>query len=220
MSSYHPEKKNEYNLEVLRKDNGFKLTKERSRIYSAQTITEADYDVDIALLANTPAQAKTLLHNVERAATGLGFHVNADKTEYMCFNQRCDITTLNGRSLKLEDKFTYLGSSVSSTEKDISMQLAKAWAAIDRLSVIWKSDLTDRIKRCFSKQRLCQYCCMDANYTYGEIAWRQMQKNATSYIEQVLEAAPNKVAAVRLPTTHHENYPNMQDTAGKIRTNS
>ena len=41
------------------KDNGFKLTKERSRRYPAQTITDADYVDDIALLANIPAQAKT-----------------------------------------------------------------------------------------------------------------------------------------------------------------
>ena len=34
-----------------------------------------------------------------------------------------------------------------------------------------------------------------------------MPKNAASNIEQVLEAAPNKAAAVRLLTTHHENYP-------------
>ena len=31
--------------------------------------------------------------------------------------------------------------------------------------------------------------------------------SAASNIEQVPEAAPNKVAAVRFPTTHHENYP-------------
>ena len=37
------------------KDNGFKLTKERSRRYSAHTITDADYAYDIALQANTPA---------------------------------------------------------------------------------------------------------------------------------------------------------------------
>ena len=36
----------------------------------------------------------------------------ADKTEYMCFNQKGDISILNGSSLKLIDKFTYLGSSV------------------------------------------------------------------------------------------------------------
>ena len=39
----------------IMKDNGFKLAKERSRRYPAQTITDADYADDIALLANTPA---------------------------------------------------------------------------------------------------------------------------------------------------------------------
>ena len=129
------------------KENGFKLTKERSRRYPAQTITDADYADDIALLANTPAQAETLLHSQERAAVGIGFHVNAHKTEYMCFNKKGDISTLNVSSLKLVDKFTYLGSSVSSTETDINTRLAKAWTAIDSLSVIWKANLTDKIKR-------------------------------------------------------------------------
>ena len=128
------------------KENGFKMTKERSRRYPAQTITDADYADDIALLANTPAQAETLLHSLERAAASIGLHVNAHKTEYMCFNQRSDISTLNGSFLKLVDKFTYLGCSVSSTETDINTRLAKAWAAIDRLSVIWKSYLTDKMK--------------------------------------------------------------------------
>ena len=65
---------------------------------------------------------------------------------YMYFNQTGDISTLNDSSLKLVDKFTYLGSSVLTTETDIDMQLAKAWTAINRLSVIWKSDLTDEMK--------------------------------------------------------------------------
>ena len=62
----------------------------------------------------------------------------------MCFNQR-----LSGSSLKLVEKFTNLGSSVSSTETDFNMRLARAWTANDRLSVIWKSDLTDKIKCVF-----------------------------------------------------------------------
>ena len=75
--------------------------------------------------------------------------VYVHKTEYMCFNQTGDISTLDGRSLKLVDKFTYLGSSVSSTEWDIDTQLPKAWTVIDKLSIIWKSDLTDKMKRSF-----------------------------------------------------------------------
>ena len=132
------------------KENDIKLTKERSRRYPAQTIAAADYTDDIALLANAPAQAGILLHCLERAEAGIGSHANAHKTEYMYFNQRGDISTLNGSSLKLVDKFTYLGSSVSSTETNINMRLAKSWTTIDRLSVIWKSDLTDKIKRFLS----------------------------------------------------------------------
>ena len=113
------------------KENGFKLTKERSRRYHAKTITDADYADDIALQANAPAQAETLLHSLERAAAGIGRHVNAHKTEFMCFNQTGDISTLNGSSLRLVEKFTYLESSVTSTEKDIDTQLTKAWIAIN-----------------------------------------------------------------------------------------
>ena len=94
---------------------------------------DADYSDDIALLANTPAQAKSLLHSLERAASGIGLHVNADKTDFMCFNQRGNFSTLDGWSLKLVDKFTCLGSNISSTENDINTRLAKAWTAIDRL---------------------------------------------------------------------------------------
>ena len=77
--------------------NGFVLTKKRSRRYPAKTIT----DDDIALLANTPNQAETLLHSLERVAAGIGLHVNAHKTEFMCFNQKGDISILDGTSLKL-----------------------------------------------------------------------------------------------------------------------
>ena len=102
---------------------------------------DVDYADDIALLANTPTQAETLLHSLEWAVAGIGLHVNANKMKYMYFNQRGDISTLNGSSLKLVNKFTYLGSSVSLTETNV--RLAKAWTAI------WKSDLTDKIKRSF-----------------------------------------------------------------------
>ena len=66
-----------------------------------------------------------------------------------CFNQRGNISTLNGSSLKLVEKFTYLGSSISSTENDMNTRLAKAWIAINRQLVIQKSDLTDKIKWSF-----------------------------------------------------------------------
>ena len=107
----------------------------------------------------------------------------------MCFNLRGDISTLNGSSLKLVDKFTYLGSSVSSTETDINMRLAKAWTAIDRLSVIWKSDLIDKIKRSFFQAAVVSILL------YGCTIWaltKRMEKKLDDNYTRMLRAILNK----------------------------
>ena len=107
----------------IMKDNGFKLSKKkipRTNNYGQ------NYADDIVFLANIPTQVETLLHSLERAVVCIGLHVYTDKTEYMCFNQRGNISTLNGSSLKVVVKFFYQGSSVSSTETDINVRLAKA----------------------------------------------------------------------------------------------
>ena len=65
------------------KEKGFELTKKGSRRYPAKRVTNAEYADDIAILANTPVQAETLRHTLERAAAGIGLHVNSHKTEYI-----------------------------------------------------------------------------------------------------------------------------------------
>ena len=140
-------------------------------------------------MANAPTQTETLLHSLERAATGIGLHVNAHKMEHMCFNQTGDISTLNGSSPKLIDKFTYLGSSVSSTETDINMRLAKAWTAIDRLLDIWKLDLTDKIKCSFFQAAAILILL------YGYTTWRltkRMEKKLDGNYTRMLQAILNK----------------------------
>ena len=171
------------------KENGFELTKKRSRRYPAKTITDADYADDIALLANTPNQAETLLHSLKRAAAGTGLYVYAQKTEFMCFNQKGDISTLDGTSLKLVDKFTYLGSSVSSTEKDIDTRLTKAWTAIDRLSIIWKSNMTDKMKHSFFLAAVLSILL------YGCTTWtltKRLEKKLDTNYTRMLRAILNR----------------------------
>ena len=159
---------------------------------------------DIALLANAPAQAETLLHSLEWAAAGNGLHVNAHKTEYMCFNQTGDISTLNSSTLKLVDKFTYLGSSVSSTETDIATWLAK----------IWKSELTDKMKHRFFQTAVVSILL------YGFTTWtltKCMDKKLDGNYTRMLQAILNKswrqhpikqLLYGQQPTNHHENYQN------------
>ena len=105
------------------KENGFKLAKERSKRYPTQTITGANYIDDIALLADSNAQAETLLHNQGRTAGGCGLYVKANKKKYMWFNQRGDISKLKGDPLKVVDKFTYLGSTLASITNDMHLTI-------------------------------------------------------------------------------------------------
>ena len=98
------------------------------------------------LLTSTSTQAESQLHRLEPAAGVIGFHLNADKTKYLCFNKKSDISILNDNSWKFVEKFRYLGSCISSTESNINMRLAKAWTAIDRLFIIWMSNLSDKMK--------------------------------------------------------------------------
>ena len=106
----------------------------------------------------------------------------------MCFNLRGDISTPKSGPLKLVDNFIYLGSSISSIENDINAQLAKAWTATDRLSIIWKSDLTDKIKPFFQAADL-------SILLYGCTAWTQtkrMEKKLDGNYTRMLRAVLNK----------------------------
>ena len=104
-------------------------------------------------------------------------------------------------SLRLVDKFTYLGSSVSSTENDIDTRLMKAWTAIDRLSIIWKSDLTDEMKRSFFQAAVVSILL------YGCTTWtitKRLGKKLGGNYTRILRAILNK--SRRQHPTRHQLY--------------
>ena len=141
---------------------------------------------------------------VRRAAAGIGLHVNAHKTEYMCYNQTGDISTQGGTSLKLVDKFPYLRSSVSSTEKDIDTRLTKAWTAIDRLLIMWKSDLTEKMKRRFFQAVVVSILL------YGCTTWtltKQLEKKLDGNYTRMLRAILNK--SWRQHPARHQLYSHL-----------
>ena len=157
-----------------------------------------------AILANTPNQAETLLHSLEQAAAGIGLYVNAHKTEYMCYNQTGDISTLDGTPLKLVNKFTYQGRSVASTEKDIDTRLTKAWTAINRLSILWESDLTDKMKRSFFQ------AAVQSILLYGCTTWtltKRLEKKLDGNYTRMLRAILNK--SWRQHPTRHLLYSHL-----------
>ena len=106
-----------------------------------------------------------------------------------------------GTPLKLVDEFTYLGSSVPSTEKDIDMRLTKAWTAIDWLSIIWKSDLTDKMKHSFFQAAVVSILL------YGCTTWtltKRLEKKLDGNYTRMLRAILNKFR--RQHPTRHQLY--------------
>ena len=105
------------------KENNFMLKK--------QTISCRNYyrhANDIVLLVNTPIQAKFMWHGLEQQALASTW---TQTKQYICFKWGA-VSNLSGCSQKLVDKFTYLDSSISSAESDVSMLLAKKLTAINR----------------------------------------------------------------------------------------
>ena len=120
-----------------------------------------------------------------QASASMSMHAR----QYKCFNQTGDISTRKGSSLKLVDKFTYLGSSVSSTETDINTRLAKVWTAINKLSVIWKSELADEMKRSFFQATVVS-TLLDRCTTWTLTKW--MEKKLDGNYPRMLRAIFNK----------------------------
>ena len=56
-------------------------------------MTDEDYTDDLILLRNTPALAESLLYSLKQSAGVIDLFLNANKTEFMSFNQRA-ISTL------------------------------------------------------------------------------------------------------------------------------
>ena len=76
-----------------------------------------------------------------------------------------------------------------SKNKTDNTRLAKAWTAIDRLSAIWKSDLTDKMKRSFFQEAVASILL------YGSTTWtitKHREKKLDGNYTRMLRAILNK----------------------------
>ena len=76
-------------------------------------------------------------------------------TEYMCFNQTGDISTLNGSSLKLVEKVQQC-----LINRDRHQYMTSKGMDSHRLAIVQTWPI--KWNAVFSRQRLCRYCYMDA----------------------------------------------------------
>ena len=113
-------------------------------------MTDADYANDLGILININVPGWSLLQSQEQAVGSIDFNENVKKTEYMAFKQKRAISTLSGKPLNLVDKFTYHESHMSPTESYAKIHLTEARNFTVMLLIMWKSYLSDKIKRnCF-----------------------------------------------------------------------
>ena len=134
----------------LSKEKGFLLKPRGSTRHPAEFITDTDFADDISLISSSLENAQSLLLALEKAANCVGLYLNESKTEYMNNSQFQDdsiqIKTLNGYILKLVNDYKYLGSFISSSEKDFITRKGMAWSACNDLHRIWVSDLHINLK--------------------------------------------------------------------------
>ena len=178
----------------LQSDLGLTLEKSRNRRYPTIHITDADYADDIALFADNTTDAEKLLHILENAAANIGLYVNAKKTEFMTINTTGEVKSLNQMPLKNVNEFSYLGSNIASTEKDVVTRITKAWTALDILRMIWKSTLPDGMKRQFFR------AVVESVLVYGSSTW-----TLTKRLEKLLDGSYTRMLCTVLNISWKEH---------------
>ena len=104
--------------------------------------------------------------------------------------------SLRARSNVVEERLNSVNLS-----KDIETRLAKAWTAINRLSIIWKSDLTAKMKRSFFQ------AAVTSILLYGCTTWtltKRLEKKLDGNYTRMLRAILNK--SWRQHPTRHQLY--------------
>ena len=131
-------------------EKGFQIQPRRSSRNPAIYLTDTDFADDISLISNCLENAQALLISLESAANCVGLYLNETKTEYV-FNSKTNdepfvMKTLSNSVLKRVDDYKYLGSFISSSEKDFNLRKGMAWAACNDLHKIWVSELSVDLK--------------------------------------------------------------------------
>ena len=123
----------------------------------------------------------------------------------MCLNEDAAISSINSNCLKWVDKFIQISSNISSTESNVNIYKGKAWTAIKRLTTprkFWWIKMIFLL-RCSCVSTIEWLYC----FNFNKAARWELLKDSACYFKQILEATPNKTAAVQPLTSHLTNHP-------------
>ena len=186
---------------------GLEISSRRSSRYPAVHLTDTDFADDIALISESLLNAQSLLHALEQASNCVGLYLNETKTQ--CFNMCSSdndfiIKTLNNTILNIVSDYIYLGSYISSSEKDFLTRKGMAWSACNALHKIWSSHLSRSLKLKIFK------ACIEPILLYGSETWtlsRNLEKRLDGTFTRLLMRVQN------LSWKHH---PTKKDIYGTL----
>ena len=106
-------------------------------------LEDIDFADDVALLSQRHNNMTQKLESIRETAAMIGLKVNTQKTKSLRVNQGNNAHfNIGGHEIQDVEKFTYLGSIVSSeggTDQDIVARIGKATTAFNILRPIWRS---------------------------------------------------------------------------------
>ena len=178
-----------FNIKRSSKRKWFHTKKARSRQYPTETMIDADYAEDLVLFINATTQAKFLLYSIQQVTGGIGLFMNANKTEFMCLEQEGAISTISGKPLKLVDQFSKVGDcSQGLPNSHTSVAIVKVWTAIDRLSLTWKSNFSNKIKHDFFQLvAISILLCWCTTWTLTKHMEKKLDGNYTRMLRAILK---------------------------------
>ena len=119
-------------------------------------------------------------------------------------DNRVTLLSLGNSKLRQVDDFTYVGSWIDQKKRDIEICKEKAWAAGNKLTVVWKSNLNRDLKIHFFRASVASVCSIvrvrELNMTTA------LEKQLDRCYTRLLRAALNIHVSWRDHISHKELY--------------
>ena len=136
------------------------------------------------------------------------------RNTYITYNQdESELITLTGKQLKCVKDFKYLGSWISSSEKDMNTRIGLAWAAANKMDIIWQSAMRTELKIQFFRSTV------ESVLLYGSESWtltKKMEKRLDGNYTRLLRKVKN--ITWKEKKTNEELYGNLDCISNVIRT--
>ena len=100
--------------------------------------------------------------------------------------------SINGKPQKLVYQFKYLGSNISFTKVHVNICHAKVSTDIDKLSIKWKSDLSDKTKQDSRVRTNAGMHQLDTNEMQRKKAIWNYKEMHRAVLKKILEATSSK----------------------------